>query len=146
MAEKKRTFNPIDPEKIAENANLLPYGSSVGAPAFKAVDTLKNKSLDLTAMELQTDMQLDQIRQQIELLAQQAKKIQDRKALSEAIYKAHMGFKPEINHIYYLYQKNEDQNVLSMIAPHEWRKCPYVFLNKVRLLADHTWDILEYEE
>ena len=64
MSEKKRTFNPIDPEKIAENANLLRYGSSVSAPAFQAVDTLKNKSLDVNAMEMQTDMQLDQIRQQ----------------------------------------------------------------------------------
>ena len=39
MAEGKRTFNPIDPDKIAEDANLLPYGSSVSAPAFKAVGT-----------------------------------------------------------------------------------------------------------
>ena len=143
MSEEKRTFNPIDPEKIAENANVLPYGSSVSAPAFQAVDTLKNKSLDVNAMEMQTDMQLDQIRQQIELLAQQAGKIQARKALSEQIYSAHMGFKPEINHTYYLYKKDADGNVLSMIAPHEWRNCPYEFLNKVLLLADHTWDIVD---
>jgi len=88
-------------------------------------------------------MQLDQIRQQIELLAQQAGKIQARKALSEQIYSAHMGFKPEINHTYYLYKKDKSSNVLSMIAPHEWRKCPYEFLNKVLLLADHTWDIID---
>ena len=62
MAEGKRTFNPIDQDKIAEDANLIPYGSSVSAPAFKAVETLKNKSLDVNAMEMQTDMQLDQIK------------------------------------------------------------------------------------
>ena len=56
MAEGKRTFNPIDPDKIAEEANLLPYGSSVSAPAFKAVETLKNKSLDVNDMEMQTDI------------------------------------------------------------------------------------------
>lgn len=143
MAEKKRTFNPIDPDKIAENANILPYGSSVSAPAFKAVDTLKNKSLDVNAMELQTDMQLDQIKEQIELLAEQAKKIQQRKELSEHIYHADMGFKPEINHSYFLYEKEEGGTVLSMIAPTEWRKCPYTFLHKVLLLADHTWDIVD---
>jgi hypothetical protein len=54
-----------------------------------------------------------------------------------------MGFKPEINHTYYLYKKDEESNVLSMIAPHEWRSCPYEFLNKVLLLADHTWDIID---
>jgi hypothetical protein len=143
MANEKRSFNPIDPDKIAENANILPYGSSVSAPAFKAVDTLRNKSLDLNAMELQTDMQLQQIREQIELLAAQAQKIQARKELSDQIYKAQMGFKPEINHVYYLYQKDESHNVLSMIAPAEWRTCPFVYLSTVKLLADHTWDILD---
>jgi hypothetical protein len=143
MAKGKRTFNPIDPDKIAEDANLLPYGSSVSAPAFKAVETLKNKSLDVNAMEMQTDMQLDQIKQQIELLASQAKKIQARKDLSAHIYNADMGFKPEINHNYFLYRRNDGSTVLSMIAPSEWRKCPYEFMNKVLLLADHTWDIID---
>ena len=143
MAEGKRTFNPIDPDKIAEDANLLPYGYSVSAPAFKAVETLKNKSLDVNAMEMQTDMQLDQIKQQIELLASQAKKIQARKELSANIYNADMGFKPEINHNYFLYRRNDGSTVLSMIAPSEWRKCPYEFMNKVLLLADHTWDIID---
>ena len=143
MAKGKRTFNPIDPDKIAEDANLLPYGSSVSAPAFKAVETLKNKSLDVNAMEMQTDMQLDQIKQQIELLASQANKIQARKDLSTHIYNADMGFKPEINHNYFLYRRNDGSTVLSMIAPSEWRKCPYEFMNKVLLLADHTWDIID---
>ena len=143
MAKGKRTFNPIDPDKIAEDANLLPYGSSVSAPAFKAVETLKNKSLDVNAMEMQTDMQLDQIKQQIELLASQANKIQARKDLSAHIYNADMGFKPEINHNYFLYRRNDGSTVLSMIAPSEWRKCPYEFINKVLLLADHTWDIID---
>ncbi len=143
MAKGKRTFNPIDPDKIAEDANLLPYGSSVSAPAFKAVETLKNKSLDVNAMEMQTDMQLDQIKQQIELLAAQANKIQARKDLSAHIYNADMGFKPEINHNYFLYRRNDGSTVLSMIAPSEWRKCPYEFMNKVLLLADHTWDIID---
>lgn len=143
MAKGKRTFNPIDPDKIAEDANLLPYGSSLSAPAFKAVETLKNKSLDVNAMEMQTDMQLDQIKQQIELLASQANKIQARKDLSAHIYNADMGFKPEINHNYFLYRRNDGSTVLSMIAPSEWRKCPYEFMNKVLLLADHTWDIID---
>jgi hypothetical protein len=142
MAEKRK-FNPIDPDKIAENANLLPYGTSVSAPAINAIDTLKTKSLDVSAMELQTDMQLDQIREQIELLAKQAQKIQRRKELSEQIYKAEMRFKPEINHTYYLYQRNDKTNVLSMISPSEWRNCPFEFLHKILLLPDHTWDILD---
>lgn len=143
MAEKRKE-NPIDIDKVVEGAHLLPYGTTLGGAAFDKVDTVKNKSLDVSAMNLQTDMQLDQIREQIELLAQQARKIHERKALSEEIYKAHMGFKPEINHVYYLYKKTDEQNVLSMIAPEEWRALPFEFLHKVKLLADHTWDILDH--
>jgi hypothetical protein len=33
-----------------------------------------------------------------------------------------------------------------MIAPHEWRNCPHEFMYQIRLLADHTWDILDYRQ
>ena len=101
----------------------------------------------MAAMQDQTDMQLEQIRKQMELLAHQAKEIQQRKALSELIYKAKMSFKPEINHVYYLYQNKNAEPVLSLIGPHEWgaSKAYPEFLHAVRLLADHTWKIEPHE-
>lgn len=139
--------NPIDKDKIAENPGMLPYAHTVGGAAIDLIDTKKNKSLDLAAMQDQTDMQLDQIKQQMELLAKQAKDIQDRKALAEIIYRAKMNFKPEINHLYHLYEDKKQQPVLSMIGPKEWgaSKGYPRFISTIKLLADHTWKIENHE-
>ncbi len=149
MSKETNDFiNPIDPDKITENPSTLPYSHTVGGAVIRPDDLKKNKSRALSAMEEQTDRQLDQIRKQIDLLAQQAKEIHERKTLSEMIYLAKMGFKPEINHVYHLYQKTEEDPehpfVLSMVGPKEWgrSKPPGSFVYSVKLLADHTWDVV----
>ena len=50
-----------------------------------------------------------------------------------------------INHIYYLYEKKDGKNILSMISPKEWgNTIPYEkYLATIKLLSDHTWEILE---
>jgi hypothetical protein len=92
-------------------------------------------------MEEQTNMQLDQIKQQIELLAKQAQEIRKRKELSLMIYEAKLGFKPQIGHTYHLYEKNDGNHMLSLVSPVEWGgHGPFKqFISSVRLLADHTW-------
>ncbi len=136
--------NPIDKDKITDKPSTLPYAHHVGGAVIRPTKQGAIRSKALSAMEQQTDMQLDQIREQIELLAEQAQKIQDRKALSEMIYAARISFKPEINHIYHLYENEEGEYILSMIGPDEWGGKPKFahFHNSVRLLADHTWEIL----
>jgi hypothetical protein len=96
-------------------------------------------------MEHQTDMQLDQIYQQMQLLAEQAKKLNDRKKISNFIYGAEMRFEPLINHTYHLYEKEDKQFLLSLISPEQWgrSKHNFGFIATVRLLADHTWDIIK---
>ncbi len=143
---KKGFVNPIDKDKIAENPHLLPYAHTVGGAVIRPMDKGRTKGLAVEAMHEQTNMQLDQLRKQMELIASQAQKIQKRVEVSEMIYSADIGFKPLINHVYYLYQKEDLTAVLSVIGDHEWGRsgCPYPnFLAQVRLLADHTWQILE---
>lgn len=136
--------NPIDPDKIALNPHTLPYAHTVGGAVIKPEDQGRIKGLAVTAMYEQTDMQLDQIREQIQLLARQAQAIKDRVTISESIYKAAVGFTPLINHVYHLYKKKDGADTLSLIGPKEWgQSCPYNFVATVKLLADHTWDILQ---
>lgn len=143
-SEKKEFVNPIDKDKITENPSTLPYAHTVGGAVIKPTKEGVVRSRALNAMEEQTDMQLEQIKEQIDLLARQAKEIQDRKELAAMIYSAKMSFKPEINHIYHLYLNEAEETVLSMIAPDEWAKPKFKeFLYTVKLLADHTWEILE---
>lgn len=140
--------NPIDKDKITETPNTLEYGHNVGSAVVKPEDQGKMKGRAVSAMEHQTDMQLDQIYQQMQLLADQAKKLNDRKLISTFIYQAEMRFEPLINHVYHLYQKEEGGFLLSLIAPDQWgrSKRSFEFIATVRLLADHTWEILDKNE
>lgn len=144
MSEPKEEFqNPIDPDKVAENPGLLSYATSVGGAIIKPEDRGKIKSRGISAMEKQTETQLKQIYGQIEILARQAKAIKDRVDISARIYLAEMNFEPLIGHTYFLYQKNNGKDVLSMVGPEEWGKSlPFSdFLAEVELLPDHTWEV-----
>ena len=140
--------NPIDKDKVSENPHSLEYGHHPGSAIVKPEDQGKLKGRAISAMEHQTDMQLDQIYQQMQLLADQAKKLNERKLISEIIYGAEMRFEPLINHVYHLYEKEDKKYLLSLIAPDQWgrSKKSFEFVATIRLLADHTWEILEKNE
>jgi hypothetical protein len=144
MAKKEDFINPIDKDKITETPSTLPYAHHSGSALIKPEDQGKIKSRALSAMEHQTDMQLSQIYEQMQLLAEQAKKLQSRKTISERVYMAEIRFDPLINHIYFLYEKEGGQQLLSLIAPEQWgrSKKNYTYIAEIRLLADHTWDII----
>ncbi len=138
--------NPIDKDKITETPSILPYAHTVGSALIKPIDKGRVKGRSLSAMEEQTNMQLAQIQKQIELLAHQAQKIQDRVDISVKIYQAEIGFEALIGHIYHLYEKSDGSWLLSMVAPHEWgRSFKHEFIASVKLLSDHTWEMLESE-
>jgi hypothetical protein len=142
--ENKEFINPIDPDKITENPHSLEYAHHAGSALIKPEDQGKLKGRALEAMDHQTDMQLNQIYEQMQLLAEQAKKLNARKQVSEFIYQAEMRFEPFINHTYHLYQRDNKIYVLSLIGPNQWgrTKQNFEFIATVKLLADHTWDIL----
>lgn len=141
--KEKQDINPIDKDKVAEHPHLLPYAHNVGSLPIKPIDRGKVKGRAITAMYKQTDMQLAQIRKQIELLAQQAKAVQDRIMISEQIYLAEMNFEPLIGATYHLYERANGSYVLSMVSPQEWgANPPYRFVASAELLSDHTWEVV----
>lgn len=140
--------NPIDKIKVAENPGLMEYAHTAGSAVIRPEDIGKVKGKAQLAMRQQTGEQLSKIYRQMELLAQQAKEIKNRIDISERIYDAAIGFEPIINHVYYLYEKKDGTDILSMVAPNEWgRSYPFnQFLAKVFLLADHTWKVEFFQE
>ena len=147
MSEKENSeipINPIDKDKIAENPHLLPYAHNIGSAIIKPIDKGRVKGMAMEAMYEQTDNQLTQLREQVEVLIRQAKEIHERVEVSEAIYQAEMGFKPRVGHTYHLYKRSSGKHVLSLVEPEAWGpKPPFDFVSTVRLLSDHTWDILD---
>lgn len=139
---KNKEGNPFSNIEIYhKQMSVLPYASSVGSVAIRPTKEGVIKHKALSAMEEQTNMQLDQIKQQIELLAKQAQEIRKRKELSLLIYEARLSFKPQIGHIYHVYERNDGSHMLSLVGPHEWGGAgPFKqFISSVKLLADHTW-------
>jgi len=131
-------------EKVADNPGLLPYAHQSGSAIIRPEDKGKITGRAVAAMHSQTEMQMGQLYAQMQLLAEQAKAIQHRVAISERIYLADISFEPLINHTYYLYLRDDGTDFLSMVSPEEWgRKKPFVkFVAEIRLLADHTWEII----
>jgi hypothetical protein len=121
--------------------SVLPYASSAGSVVVRPTEEGIIKHKALQAMEEQTNMQLDQIKQQIELLARQAQEIRKRRELSMMIYEAKLSFQPVIGQTYHLYQKRDDSYMVSLISPKEWGGSgPFKqYISSVKLLADHTW-------
>ena len=146
MAEEA-FLNPINKDQVAENPGLLPYAHTAGGAIVRPEDMGKVKGRSVLAMRQQTDRQMNQLYEQMEVLARQAKLLAQRKEISERIYDAAMGFEPIINETYYMYERDTGEDLLSLVAPNEWgRSFKYSrFLAKCLLLADHTWDV-DYNE
>ena len=145
--EEQAFVNPIDKDKVAETPGLLPYAHTAGSAVIRPEDKGRIRGNAMTAMYDQTDRQMEQLRQQMETLVRQAKSLDQRMQISEVIYQADIPFQPIIHHVYYLYRrKTEGTHLISMISPSEWgRKAPYEHLATVRLLGDHTWEVMEGE-
>ncbi len=136
---------PIDKDKITENPHNLPYAHNVSSAVIFPDDKDRIKTSAMSAMVEQTNVQMKQIYDQMELLVNQANHLKERVSISEDIYGAEMGFKPLTGHTYHLYEKKEGGRVLSMIGADEWaRECKYEkYVATARLMGDHTWDVIK---
>ena len=143
----KKTHNPIDPDKVTETPHLLPFAHTIGSAIIKPVDKGRVKGVAMEAMYEQTQNQLHQIKDQVENLLSQAQEIHQRIDLSEKVYLADCGFQPVMGYEYHLYEKPDGSWVLSMVSKDEWGDDPpFYFLATARLLHDHTWEIVSYNE
>lgn len=146
---KKIDTNKIDfddlKDKSSENPGLISFPHTVGGAVIKPEDKGRIKGRAMAAMKEQTEHQLHQLYGQMQTLAKQANDIKKRIEVSNRIYLSQMNFEPIIGKTYYLYEKEKKHDLLSMIAPDEWgNKLPYKsFIASVRLLSDHTWEVLE---
>ncbi len=149
MKKNKIDISQIDLEKekdkIADYPGLIAYAHTVGSAIVKPTDKGRIKGNAISAMHDQTDRQFQQLFEQMQTLVQQANYLKKRVEMSERIYLSTMNFQPVIGKEYHLYQRKSGEDVLSMISVDEWgRSFPYEkYLAKVRLLSDHTWEIIE---
>jgi hypothetical protein len=130
-------------ESYSGPASLSPIPLSVGSVPIKPEDKGKIRANAVEAMHHYAQQEMDMLRKQADLIMQQVREIEDRLKISERIYESDMRFTPVVNQIYHLYEK-EDHYWLSLIAPSEWgrSKKPLKHIATVRLLGDHSWQVL----
>lgn len=147
--ENKINLSQIDLEKdrdkITDLPGLIEYAHHAGSAIIKPLDKGRIRGNAVSAMHDQTDRQFRQLYEQMKTLIDQAKYLKDRVEVSERIYQASVPFQPVIGKIYFLYKKKDGTDLLSMVSPDEWGKSfPYeIFEAEVRLLSDHTWEIIQ---
>ena len=87
---KEAFINPIDEDNVAENPHSLTYGHHRGSVPIIPSNEGDIKHKSLSAMQQQTNSQLMQIKEQMELLAKQATEIKNRIDVSEPVSYTHL--------------------------------------------------------
>ncbi|MCC6818215.1 MAG: DUF2452 domain-containing protein [Bacteroidia bacterium] len=95
-------------------------------------------------MQYQANQQIMMLKQQADLLIEQARLIEERLRVSQKIYEADLNFEPVIGTIYHVYEK-KGKTLLSIVAPYEWgSNLPFDrHICSARLLADKSWELLK---
>lgn len=131
MAEDKKPDNVVfnaDTKKY--DAALKPYATSVGAPVIRPTDTIawKNRSIHKVNHKLKTRYS--------ELKAEYDKMMKEYE-YNELIFGAKFSFEPIVGQVYHLYQRDNGESFLSLIAPDQ---CHFHSLGSFYLNAELIWE------
>jgi hypothetical protein len=137
----------FDPTQKDENdlplfPQLLPYGHTIGAPAFRPNDQRAIAKRSISAMNEQVDTQMKMLREQAEVIQRQALELEKRRILSYIIYeRGELKSDPCINKPYHLYKRDDGSFFLTFISPNEWNysKKNLIYVATVKMLSDNTW-------
>lgn len=124
-------------------SSLSPIPLSIGSPVIKPEDKGKIRANAVEAMHHYANQEMAMLKKQADLIMEQVREIENRLKVSEKIYESDMRFQPVIGQVYHLYEK-DDHYKLSIIGPNEWgnSKNMGAFVASVKLLGDHSWDVL----
>ena len=134
-------------ESYEGEASLSPIPLSIGSPVIRPEDKNQIKANAVEAMHHYADQEISLLKKQADLIMQQVREIESRLKVSEKIYQSDIRFVPVIGQIYHLYEK-EDHFTLSLIGPDEWgqSKNTRKYVATVKLLGDHSWDMVKLKQ
>ncbi|AWX46300.1 hypothetical protein HME9304_03333 [Flagellimonas maritima] len=128
-ADKKPDNVVFNTENEKYDAALKPYATNIGAPSIKATDSIawKNRSINKLNHKVQTKF--------LELKTEYEKMLQEFE-YNKLIFEAKFSFEPIVGEIYHLYQRENGESFLSLIAPEQ---CNFDALGSFYLNADQIW-------
>lgn len=115
MANKKKPDNIVWDEEKGYNAGLLPYGTSVSAPAIVHDDIATWKLRGVTKVNHQFSSKFNELKEEY-------KKLIEEYRWNDLVYNATYSFEPVIGEVYHLYARESGELFLSLIEPSRWNK------------------------
>ena len=130
--EKEKPDNIVYSKESGYNANILPYGTSVGAPVIKINDVVSWKNRGISNVNKEFENKFNELKIQYQMLMEEYE-------WNELVYNAKFSFEPVIGGIYHLYIAEDHTYFLSLISPQEWNK---EHIATFRLNSDKKWVIV----
>lgn len=127
--KKDKPDNIVFSQEKGYNAHLLPYATSVGAPSIKIDDLVSWKARGITNVNKEFENKFNELKLQYQ-------KLMEEYEWNEIVYNAKFSFEPVVGEIYHLYNGDDGNNFLSLIAPHEWNK---EHIGTFQLNSDKKW-------
>jgi len=124
-----------EPDNIAPNPHVLPYGTNIGAPAIKPANIGGWKLGAVHNANKHFAERYDELKNQVNNLMEEMK-------WNEIIFSSEMKFKPVIGKIYHLYIKDNGIYFMSLFAPNECSWGDNGYQGKFRLNYDNRWEIV----
>jgi hypothetical protein len=132
----KKPDNIVYSESEGYNANLLPYGTTVGAPVIKLDDVVTWKVKGIHTVNKEFESKFNELKNEYNQLVEEFK-------WNERVYHAKFSFEPVVGDIYYMYQGSDDKEFLSLIAPTEWNQ---EYIGTFKLNSERKWILLDKKE
>jgi len=117
------------PDNVADNPNILPYGSNVGAPSIIVDNIDAWKQIRVNKVNKQFQSKFDELKAEYQ-------KLIDEYNWNDLVYQSKFSFEPVIGEIYHLYCGNDDKVFLSLINPNEWNK---QYIGSFKYNYDNKW-------
>jgi hypothetical protein len=117
------------PDNIADNPNLLPYGSNVGAPSIKPDNIDSWKVINVVKVNKHFKTRYDELNLEFQKLVEEYD-------WNQIVYSAKFSFEPIIGEVYHLYSKLNGDMFLSLINPSEWKQ---EYVASFKLDSNNKW-------
>jgi hypothetical protein len=111
-------------------ANVLPYGTNVGAPAIKMDDVVTWKQQSVIKVNHQLKTKFNELKDEYLKLVEEFK-------WNELVYKSKFNFEPVIGDTYHLFVGDDGEMFLSLIEPEYWKKREHI--GSFTLNSERKW-------
>lgn len=117
------------PDNVADNPNILPYGSNVGAPSIIVDNIDAWKQIRVNKVNKQFQSKFDELKEEYQ-------KLIDEFNWNDLVYQSKFSFEPVFGECYHLYCGKDDKVFLSLISPNEWNK---QYIGSFKYNYDNKW-------